>query len=210
MIEQKLLRLEQMSSAEKIRYWIQEKPWHMDGSRLRLPRIKEVPAGQIKVDNGMVTRMPLVIGRPCFGQPTAFMRHGDGRLIYSPRRKSWHPTRCGRCPASQACQFVAEERLRSTPKVAELYRGAHVLLHDTTYSPEDQKTRRNRGFSSWADAAAAAAAALAETLVMFHYDQDYTDDDVDGICRAARASLDAKNGKAIELVPAREGGELEV
>jgi phosphoribosyl 1,2-cyclic phosphodiesterase len=90
------------------------------------------------------------------------------------------------------------------------YRNADVLLHDTTYKPEDQATRRNRGFSSYEDAIDAAVRAKVKKLVMFHYDQDYSDDDVDGICKAARASLDAKHGKDIELVPAREGNELEV
>lgn len=91
------------------------------------------------------------------------------------------------------------------------YRSADVLLHDTTYKPEHQATRRNRGFSSYEEAIDAAVRAKVGKLVMFHYDQDYSDDDVDAICKAARASLDAKkDGKSIGLVPAREGDELEV
>jgi phosphoribosyl 1,2-cyclic phosphodiesterase len=97
-----------------------------------------------------------------------------------------------------------------TAEVAELYRGAHVLLHDCTYSPEDQKTRRNRGFSSWADAAAAAAAASAETLIMFHYDQDYSDDLVDHQRDACRAELDRLGAGNTVLVAAAEGQELEI
>jgi hypothetical protein len=46
--------------------------------------------------------------------------------------------------------------------------------------------------------------------VMFHYDQDYSDDDVDAICADARKVLDARGGKEIGLVPAREGDEIEV
>jgi ribonuclease BN (tRNA processing enzyme) len=92
----------------------------------------------------------------------------------------------------------------------KFYKDADVLLHDTTYRPEDQETRRNRGFSSYEDAVDAAVRAKAKRLVMFHYDQDYSDDDVDAICAAARKTLDAKGGKDIELVPAREGAELEV
>ena len=95
-------------------------------------------------------------------------------------------------------------------EVLELYRGAHVLLHDTTYTPEDQATRRNRGFSSYADAAAAAVAADAGTLVMYHYDQDYSDTQVDALREACRAELDRLGGSEIELVAAAEGLELEV
>lgn len=92
----------------------------------------------------------------------------------------------------------------------ELYRDADVLLHDTTYKPADQATRRNRGFSTYEDAAAAAIAANVKCLVTFHYDPDYTDDDVDALVASCRATLDATGGQAIELVPAREGDELEV
>jgi hypothetical protein len=123
LIEQKLLRLEQMSSAEKIRYWVQERPWEIDGKRLRLPPCRSFSPSQIELDSaGNVTRMPLLLSRPCFGQPTAFLRHASRRFVYSPRQKSYQPTRCERCPVKSACAFVAEERLQSTPKLAELYR----------------------------------------------------------------------------------------
>src|SRR5262249_2091508 len=60
-------------------------------------------------------------------------------------------------------------------EVLALYKKADVLLHDCTYTPADQATRKNRGFSSYEDAAAAAVAAQVKHLVMFHYDQDYAD-----------------------------------
>ncbi|HEX5060027.1 MAG TPA: MBL fold metallo-hydrolase [Kofleriaceae bacterium] len=94
-----------------------------------------------------------------------------------------------------------------TPEAIEHYSGADVLLHDSTYRPEDQATRRNRGFSSYVDACDAAIAAKAKRLVTFHYDQDYTDDDVDQIVAACKAKL-APHG--IAVVPAREGDELEI
>jgi ribonuclease BN (tRNA processing enzyme) len=96
------------------------------------------------------------------------------------------------------------------PDAVAFYRGADVLLHDATYRPADQATRRNRGFSSYEDAAAAAVAAGARRLVTFHYDQDYTDDDVDELVASCRRALDARGGAAIGLVPAREGDELEI
>ena len=83
-------------------------------------------------------------------------------------------------------------------------------MHDTTYRPDDQLTRRNRGFSTYVDAAAAAVAAQVKRLVTFHYDQDYSDDDVDALVASLRQELDARGGEAIEIVPAREGDELEV
>ncbi|MCE9575090.1 MAG: MBL fold metallo-hydrolase [Deltaproteobacteria bacterium] len=97
-----------------------------------------------------------------------------------------------------------------TPEVLALYQGADVLLHDCTYTPEHQATRRNRGFSSYEDAALAAIAAGVKHLVMFHYDQDYTDSDVDSLAAACRAYLDARGGSAIRLTAAAEGEELEI
>jgi len=87
------------------------------------------------------------------------------------------------------------------------YAGADVLLHDTTYRPEDQLKRRNRGFSSYEDAIAAAAAAKVGRLVTFHYDQDYSDDDVDAIVAICTTRLEPHG---IGVVPAREGDELEI
>jgi phosphoribosyl 1,2-cyclic phosphodiesterase len=91
------------------------------------------------------------------------------------------------------------------PAAIAHYAGADVLLHDTTYRPDDQATRRNRGFSSYEEAADAAIAARVGRLVTFHYDQDYTDDDVDQIQASLRAYLDAHGGEGIGVVPAREG-----
>jgi phosphoribosyl 1,2-cyclic phosphodiesterase len=97
-----------------------------------------------------------------------------------------------------------------SPELVALCRGADVLLHDTTYRPEHQATRRNRGFSSYEEAAETAVAAQVGRLVMFHYDQDYTDEDVDDMSIACRAALDARGGNAIGLVTAREGEELAI
>ena len=96
------------------------------------------------------------------------------------------------------------------PDAVAFYRGADVLLHDTTYRPVDQAKRRNRGFSTYEDAAAVAVAAKVKRLVTFHYDQDYSDDDVDALVASCRTALDLRGGEAIEIVPAREGDELEI
>jgi phosphoribosyl 1,2-cyclic phosphodiesterase len=96
------------------------------------------------------------------------------------------------------------------PEAIAFYRGADVLLHDATYRPRDQLTRRNRGFSSYEDAAAAAVAARVGRLVTFHYDQDYSDDEVDELVAGCRDALDTRGGAAIGLCPAREGDELEI
>ena len=86
--------------------------------------------------------------------------------------------------------------------------GADALVHDTTYTPADQARRQTRGFSSYEQAADAAIAAGVRRLITFHYDQDYSDADVDALIAACRAYLDGHGGRAIELVAAAEGLEL--
>lgn len=97
-----------------------------------------------------------------------------------------------------------------SPEMLELYRDADLLLHDCTYTPEDLATRRNRGFSSYAQAAAAAVAAGVKHLVMFHYDQDYSDEKVDQLARRCRQELDRLGGSSIALTAAVEGMHLDL
>jgi len=47
-------------------------------------------------------------------------------------------------------------------------------------------------------------------MVMFHYDQDYSDTDVDALHDACRAELDRRGGDRIALTAATEGLELDV
>jgi phosphoribosyl 1,2-cyclic phosphodiesterase len=90
------------------------------------------------------------------------------------------------------------------------YEGADVLIHDCTYTPEDRAARLERGNSSFADAADAAVRARVGHLVMFHYDQDYSDDTVDECRERCRHLLDDKGGRSIRLTAANEGLVLRV
>ena len=90
----------------------------------------------------------------------------------------------------------------------ELYRGADVLIHDSTYTPEDRRRYAARGFSSVEDAVTAAVAARVKRLVLFHYDQDYSDAEVDALCARGRRLLDEAGGTGIELIGAVEGETL--
>jgi phosphoribosyl 1,2-cyclic phosphodiesterase len=98
-----------------------------------------------------------------------------------------------------------------SPEVQQLYRGASALIHDCNYTPEDQVARVSRGHSSIADAAHVAALCRVKTLVMFHYDQDYTDTDVDELKRRCRGYLDQEpGGREVKLVAAAEGLTLTI
>jgi phosphoribosyl 1,2-cyclic phosphodiesterase len=91
-------------------------------------------------------------------------------------------------------------------EIQALYRGATYLIHDCTYTPEDLEARSSRGNASIAVAARVAARCRVGTLVMFHYDQDYVDDQVDSLTRRCRKLLDNEpGGKDVKLVAAYEG-----
>jgi phosphoribosyl 1,2-cyclic phosphodiesterase len=96
------------------------------------------------------------------------------------------------------------------PASLALYRGADVLIHDSTYTPEDGRRYAQRGFSSVEDAVDAAIGGNVKRLVLFHYDQDYSDSDVDGLCARGRRLLDERGGRDIEVIGAAEGATLSI
>lgn len=94
--------------------------------------------------------------------------------------------------------------------IVDFYRGAEVLIHDSTYTPEEQAERRNRGLSSYLDAAAVAIRAQVGKLVLFHYDQDHSDDMVDENVRKCGQELERLGAGQIEVVGAFEGMSLDI
>jgi phosphoribosyl 1,2-cyclic phosphodiesterase len=97
------------------------------------------------------------------------------------------------------------------PKASiDLYRGADVLIHDSTYTPEDRRRYAARGFSSVEDAVRAAVDGEVKRLVLFHYDQDYSDAEVDALCARGRRLLDERGGTGIELSGAKEGATITI
>jgi len=92
----------------------------------------------------------------------------------------------------------------------DLYRDADLLIHDSTYTPEDRRRYPERGFSSIEDAVLCAARARVKKLVLFHYDQDYSDADVDALCARGRRLLDAQGASDIEIVGGAEGTTLKL
>lgn len=82
---------------------------------------KKMTPGSVQMAGGHVTRQAYqVIGRPCFGIPTAKLVHGreykiqpDGNLVFA---------RCGECPVRSPCHFICDERLHANEKIWEAFR----------------------------------------------------------------------------------------
>jgi phosphoribosyl 1,2-cyclic phosphodiesterase len=92
-----------------------------------------------------------------------------------------------------------------SPEAIALYRGADLLIHDSSFTPEDRAERLSRGLSSLDDAVEAALRAEVKKLALFHYDQDYSDRDVDELVLRGRRLLDARGGSHIAIMGAAEG-----
>lgn len=90
-----------------------------------------------------------------------------------------------------------------------LYRNVDLLIHDSTYTPEDRARYPQRGLASVTEAVTAAIDAKARRLALFHYDQDYADSDIDALVERGRRAI-ADAGSSLELIPAAEGLSLRI
>jgi phosphoribosyl 1,2-cyclic phosphodiesterase len=87
-----------------------------------------------------------------------------------------------------------------------LYRDADLLVHDSTYTPEDRARYPERGLASVEEAVAAALRARVRRLALFHYDQDYTDTDITALVNRAKGL--AAGDTSLEILAAAEGLSL--
>jgi phosphoribosyl 1,2-cyclic phosphodiesterase len=95
------------------------------------------------------------------------------------------------------------------PDALALYERADLLIHDSTYTPEDRARYPERGLASASEAVQAAVRARVGKLALFHYDQDYTDTEVDALVERARQEL-AQTGASIQLHAAVEGETIRI
>lgn len=95
---------------------------------------------------------------------------------------------------------VSEQDLRH----AAFLRGAHLVIHDAQFTPEEYGERIGWGHGTGEYAARLCQVAGARTLALTHHDPERRDGDVDQIVRAVRASLDASAGP-LDVVAAAEG-----
>jgi phosphoribosyl 1,2-cyclic phosphodiesterase len=88
--------------------------------------------------------------------------------------------------------------------LVDFVRGAHVLVHDSMYTPGEYARHRGWGHSTFADAVALALDAEVETLVLFHHEPDRSDAGVDAVVRECQAIV-ARSGRPLTVIAASEG-----
>jgi phosphoribosyl 1,2-cyclic phosphodiesterase len=80
-------------------------------------------------------------------------------------------------------------------RVFDFCRGADVLLHDATYTPEEYIDRVGWGHSHYLFALRVAAEAEAGKLILFHHDPTHSDDKVDDILRKCKKEVKTRGYK---------------
>lgn len=78
----------------------------------------------VKTDGkGNVISMPPLVGKPCFGIPTAHLRQGRGSDVYVNKlRRTVNGSRCSRCNISDPCNSLVRERIECVLKASAQFR----------------------------------------------------------------------------------------
>lgn len=93
--------------------------------------------------------------------------------------------------------------------LVEFVRGARVLVHDATYTPDEYEQFRGWGHSTYADAVALALEAGVEQLVLFHHKPERSDDELDARLTESRELVRRRGGR-LDVVAAAEGMTITV
>jgi phosphoribosyl 1,2-cyclic phosphodiesterase len=94
-------------------------------------------------------------------------------------------------------------------RVFEFVKGADILIHDATYTPEEYVDRVGWGHSHYLFTLKVGAEGNVKRLVLFHHDPAHDDDKIDDILKTCRHEIRNRKYK-FECLAASEGMELEV
>jgi ribonuclease BN (tRNA processing enzyme) len=94
-------------------------------------------------------------------------------------------------------------------RIFEFCRGADVLVHDATYTPEEYIDRVGWGHSHYLFTLRIAAEAEVKKLILFHHDPAHDDDKVDDILKKCRKEIRTR-GYKFDCEAAAEGMVLTV
>jgi phosphoribosyl 1,2-cyclic phosphodiesterase len=93
-------------------------------------------------------------------------------------------------------------------RIFDFARGADILVHDTTYTPEEYVNHVGWGHSHYLFSLKVADEAGVKTLVLFHHDQTHNDDKIDEIYQKCLKEIKTRN-YSFDCIAAAEGMELD-
>jgi len=94
-------------------------------------------------------------------------------------------------------------------QIIEFCKDCDYLIHDTTYTSSEYPHRLGWGHSCVFSVAKLAIAAKVKNIVLFHYDPEYDDNDVDNIVKDTKRII-KESGLSINCIGSYEGLTLEV
>lgn len=101
----------------------------------------------------------------------------------------------------------AESKGDPNQRVFDFCRGADVMIHDATYTPEEYVSRVGWGHSHYLFALKVAAEAQVKKLFLFHHDPSHADDKIDEMVETCRKEIKTR-GYKFECFAAEEGMEM--
>lgn len=112
--------LDLLTYEQKLRHWAGQDPWKPKEGRYRFNNTKLEWFSVSHIDGNIRTTIPL-IGRPCFGIITAYLRFRHATKWVQGRGKQ-PASRCGdHCPFFQDCARVIAWRIASSGKLRDAY-----------------------------------------------------------------------------------------
>jgi phosphoribosyl 1,2-cyclic phosphodiesterase len=93
-------------------------------------------------------------------------------------------------------------------RVFDFARGADILIHDATYTPEEYVNHVGWGHSDYLFTLKVASEAAVKRLVLFHHEQTRSDDKVDEILHTCLKEIKKRSYK-FDCIAAAEGLELD-
>ncbi len=96
-------------------------------------------------------------------------------------------------------------------RLVDFIRGAHLLIIDCQYTPEEYRTsRRNWGHSSWDSCLQWMREGAVERMALTHHDPMRSDEALEALLADARAAAAKEGLDPARIVLAQEGGEIHV
>lgn len=94
-------------------------------------------------------------------------------------------------------------------RIYDFTRNADVLIHDTTYTPEEYRHHVGWGHSHFLFTLDVAAKGNVKKLILFHHDPTHNDDMVDDILRRCKEEIRSRK-YGFDCIAAAEGMELDI
>lgn len=112
--------LDLMPYLEKVAHFTRKDAWQPDGKSLRFTN-KQFADFRAAGAHGDVSTTPLLVGKPCFGILTAYLRHRDATRMV--KDKGLVPSsRCARCRISEACKDLVRRRVDADEGLTREYK----------------------------------------------------------------------------------------